>query len=367
MNSTEKKLKTLAIDARPLARGEGGIQRYLRKLLPTLIESGEYKIVLYSDHTILNLTAFQKTHITLREIQIPILSTALWHLLAPIWARVDKIDTYWSPRHHLPLMLPKSVFKIITIHDLVWKRFPSTMPISQLLMEKFMMPFSIHFTDKIICISQTTRKQLTQYFPESTSRSTVVLHGSDKVKISNPTHRSNRTPYFLAVGTLEPRKNYVRLLKGFEVYASQGGKNKLAIVGKIGWRQKSILNQFSRSNYQDRIEFKGSITDAQLESMYQNAQSFVSVSVDEGYGLPPQEAINYGLPLMLSDIAVYRELYPSADIWVNPLSPVDIALNLEKLSLRKAINTREMPAGPSRPGVQGWAQCGYKTLDCFRP
>lgn len=327
---TNKK-QLLAIDARPLSRGTGGIQRYLDKLLTYLIADSNFEIILYSDHPIKTILKFDSKNVKTRYAEHKLGRSMAWHYLVCLWVAKDQPNIFWSPRHHLPFILPRATKRIVTIHDFVWKTCPFTMPKLQLISEKLLMPFAIKKATQIICISQTTQAQLEKFYPDHVTKSSVILHGAYKSK-NSAKHSSNDEPgYFLAVGTLEPRKNYERLINAYDQYVKNGGIKNLIIVGKFGWQYSSILSALNNIDNHDRIKIHQSASDHELSEHYSRACGFVSPSLDEGYGLPPQEAIHYELPLLLSDIEVYRELYPDASLWADPLSTNDLTSGLHKL------------------------------------
>ncbi|RBP51494.1 glycosyltransferase family 4 protein [Arenicella xantha] len=348
---------TLAIDARPLSRGSGGIQRYLKRIIPHLIASGEFDIILYSDGLIEGVPDDILSKIKVRQTLRGKLAAVSWYWMAPIWIRLDRADSYWSPRHHLPFFTPKSTATIVTIHDFVWKKVPQTMPRIQWLTERLLMPTAIRSTNKIICISQTTQSQLEEYFPGAEKKSKVILHGEETSShITGPSNTSKSVDsYFLTVGTLEPRKNYESLIRAFDMYCSEGGTVDLIIVGKNGWNYQSIYDEKNKSNFSSRIKILNSVNDEELITLYQGAQGFISISIDEGYGLPPQEAMAFGLPILLSTIDVYRELYPSADLWVNNHDINEISHAISQLNKLPKKNTYT-------PNGRLWSDCAKQHI-----
>ena len=349
---------SLVIDARPLARGTGGIQRYLKNLLPYLTCNDSFKLTLYSDHPIDISFLNDSQAVKIRYVPLRLGRSLSWHLMVCIWAAIDKPDVFWSPRHHLPFILPNKTKRVVTIHDFVWKTWPETMPKLQRSAEWILMPFSLKTANHIICISQTTQSQFRQFFPGLKARSTVILHGADIPNPRNETKIANNPGYFLAVGTLEPRKNYQRLITAFDEYVKNEGTRNLIIVGKNGWGCAPVWESIEKSKNAERIEILQTVSDDKLSELYSNARGFISPSLDEGYGLPPQEAMNYKLPLLLSDIDVYRELYPSANLWVDPLSITELALGLQQLE--------KIPKGKtidSSVTKYGWADCAKMHID----
>jgi len=156
----------LAIDARPLTRNSGGMTRYLAELIAFICDEKKFDITLYTDQPIHN--SLLRKDVKVRSISRFKIAKLFWFIVLPIWIRLDKVDLFWSPRHHLPFLIPKKTKTVVTIHDFVWKRFPYTMPTLQRLSERVLMPIALRKTDGIICISETTQIQLNSYFGDQT-------------------------------------------------------------------------------------------------------------------------------------------------------------------------------------------------------
>lgn len=353
-------LPILAIDARPLSRGHGGIQKYTKEMLSLIVLAKQYKIILYSDKAIPELPENISKEITIRTIKIKLISRLLWVFFAPYWSFKDEVKFFWSPRHHLPLLAPKHCKTIITIHDFVWKVAPSTMPRFQLISERILMPFSIKKSNAIICVSKSTRNQLLDFFPMAERKSHVIFHGNTTKNSIQTTYARDQSDFFLAVGTLEPRKNYIRLLKAFEIYRKRGGNRSLVIVGKNGWKYKSVYEHLNSSEFSADISLINNCTDIELKELYNSAYAFLSPSIYEGYGLPPQEALAHGLPLMLSTIDAYLELYPTADAWVDPTSISSIADGLESIESQTTFVSQS-----NASNTRSWDDAAKELLECL--
>lgn len=310
---------TIAIDARPLTRGKGGIQRYLKKILDCVSHSQEIAIILYCDEKVPAHILKDMPPVKIRHLSGSKISKLLWHARSCVWAFKDKPDIFWSPRHHLPLFLPKATKKLVTIHDLVWKNYPETLPRSKLLVERLLMPRAIADADRVICVSNTTKNQLTSFNSNIESRCRVIHNGFD-TPTKLRTIAVPEQPFYLAVGTLEPRKNYEMLIAGFDHYIGLGGSNNLVIVGKKGWSYEAIYLAHKHANHGDKITITSGINDASLDELYRTSLGFISTSYDEGFGLPAIEAHVRNCPLLLTDIAVYRELFPFAKCWLDTSS-----------------------------------------------
>jgi len=353
---SEASLK-IVIDARPLARNVGGMSKYLAEILPHLVNSRHFEIILYTDSPVDPSLLAGFDEIKVRTIAKYSFAKLAWYFLTPIWLRHDCPDLYWSPRHHLPIFMPSKVTAFVTVHDFVWKTCPQTMPFMQRMSEKFLMPMSIRRAAGLVCISTSTQRLMSRYFPGSKNKSEVIRHGLDQL-IEGAITTMPRGDYFLAVGTMEPRKNYTRLIHGFEKYGSIGKKN-LIIAGKKGWLYQDVLDACQKSPFKQRIDLVEWVSDQRLEQLYQGAAALISPSVDEGYGLPAQESTCFGIPLLLSDIPVYRELYPHALAFFDPKSCQAIAEAMQQLdSVKQSYDV-------FLKNQASWQQCAEQHIDYF--
>lgn len=133
-------------------------------------------------------------------------------------------------------------------------------------------------------------------------------------------------PYFLAVSSLDPRKNFPRLISAF--LSVNFPNMKLYIIGK---KDRVFRDVHSVCENQDNVIYLGYVSDEDLQQYYKNAVAFVYPSLYEGFGIPPLEAMANGCPTVVSDIEVFREVYGNSVIYVNPLDTESIADGLQRI------------------------------------
>lgn len=120
---------------------------------------------------------------------------------------------------------------------------------------------------------------------------------------------AKKEPVYLMVSTIEPRKNHAFLLDAFELLWSQGSNARLCIIGKIGWKCEALIERINKHPLKNKCLFMfNGINDKSLEYAYSNAHALVFPSHAEGFGLPLVEAMQRGLPVMASDLPVFREI-----------------------------------------------------------
>ena len=348
----------VVIDARPLSRPRSGIRRYLESLLVHLLENSETEWLLYSDLPLQSKT-LENYPVTVRIAGKGCWSRLMWHWHVFYWLLNDRPDVYWSPRHHLPLWMLKSIKKVITMHDLVWLTHPDTMKFSGRWAEKILTGRSLRQAHAVIAVSQATADDIKKYYPAATDRISVIKHGWSELPVPSPPTGGEKyidEPFFLSVGTIEPRKNYPALIQAYIKYLQRGGKARLVIVGNKGWGWKQFSKQLSESQAGAKIEFVENCNDENLAWFYTNACAFVMISFAEGYGLPVTEAMEYGLPLILSDIKVLREHEPEVVSWVNPLDFDGISTAMLNEACKQ--EKKSLPAGKSQP--ESWYDVSEK-------
>ncbi len=187
-----------------------------------------------------------------------------------------------------------------------------------------------------LCLSRHVTRHIVTVSNFSASEIISVLNPRVPVTVlgGGPGHRAlpdisprevTRVPYFLAVGTLEPRKNMAALIEGWELFRRRvewGGR--LVVVGRRGWRQDLVPSQ--------GIEYLGYVDDTVLERLFRQATAFVSTSLYEGLGLPVLEAARYRCLVVGSDIPPYREALGEAYVRVRPEDPRSIACGLHRVA-----------------------------------
>jgi len=219
--------------------------------------------------------------------------------------------------------------KIIpTIHDTVMWNYAKTLSVKAKMYLKPMYNIALKKADKIITITETVKSELELLsdikiinFSNCISSRYNVIDGTDnkilkKLKIS-------KDNYILSVSTFEPRKNFIYLLKIYKNLLSFGFDKKLVLVGRKGWGDNENIKKLLEE-LKDNIIFTDFISDSDLIALYTNCNSFYLLSVYEGFGRPPLEAMACGAKVYVSDIAVFREVLKDDAIYL-PLNNIQQA------------------------------------------
>ncbi|MBO6658525.1 MAG: glycosyltransferase family 4 protein [Pseudomonadales bacterium] len=352
----------IAVDARPLSAPLTGIGRYTYSLLQQLTKS-EHEWYLYSDRPILSeLPKAQNVNIRVGNAQGGTPGSLRWAQWQYVkWARSDGIDVFWSPRHHLPLLLPKEIRSVVTIHDLVWKRYPETMQRKNFWLEKLLMSPSIRMSDRIICVSDFTFKEINHFYPNATDRCVVIHEAADNLTSPAEGEKVPEAPYLLFVGTMEPRKNLKTLL---EAYAELKAKEvpQLLIVGADGWGSLKIENLVRDLNIANRVAILGYVTESELNDLYRNAKCLLMPSLYEGFGLPALEAMNHGTPVIYSENTSLAEVVGPGGIPVNPTLQSDISQAIRSIA-KKEVRDKLSQLAVAQSSKFSWKTAANQTLE----
>jgi len=356
----------IAVDARPLAAPLTGIGRYTLSLLERLVAEG-HQWFLYSDRPLQvhfpHNARLDIRHGDARGGTPGSLRWAQWQYSR--WALQDVVDLFWSPRHHLPLLLPRRIARVVTIHDLVWRQFPETMRRKNLWLERALMGPSIATADKVICVSKFTASEVSRYYPAAIGKCRVIHEAAEESVVIDMLPRGMPSRFLLFVGTLEPRKNLPRLLRAFARLRDDATVPPLVIVGGGGWGGEDLPRLIEQLDLQERVILSGYVSDAQLQALYAAAHCLLMPSLYEGFGLPVLEAMQHGVPVIASSTSSLPEVVGDAGLLVNPYAETEIAGAIQRLVHDTDLHQQLSARARTRSEGFSWQQAARETLALF--
>lgn len=326
----------IAIDARILSEPLTGIGRYTLEILIRLVENREIDWFLYSHKPII-VGSWRQPNVYLKTSNLHgrILRMIWAQTVLPYLVKKDAVDLFWSPAHRVPSLLSNSIFKVVTIHDLVWKYAGDTMRKSSRLLDKWLMPVAIKSADWVFCVSESTKRDVLDLIPSSHDKLSVTYNAATFLNqpsaeiVNSDIQRLLGVDYFLFVGTHEPRKNLDRLLEAISMLSLQTKtKMKFYIVGGRGWGGVNVDKLIIQHNLSGMVEALGYVSEPALYELYKHAKFLVMPSLYEGFGLPIAEAMNLGVPVLTSNISSMPEIAGDSAILVDPHSATSIAQGL---------------------------------------
>ncbi len=317
----------IAVDALIYSQQSAGIGHYVGELFTTYIKEfkqDEVVAVTNPDVTILGATMLHPPRsLRTSRARLSYEQTMLRRLL-----RQTRYDVIHFPDYQLPIFgsLPRAV---ITVHDLTAFRVPETFPPRMGQVKRYLMARSVRNAAHIVVPSRATRDDLVEILKVDPERVSVIYHGvARKSRYQGPPPR--RRPYFLAVGTLEPRKNLVRLIQGFSLLKHDRGDAcpDLVIAGKPGWLYQPIYQAPRTHDVLDSVEFLNYVDEDRLLKLYSHAEALCYPSLYEGFGLPMFEAMMVQTPVVASNRGSLKEIGEGVALEVDPMDPVSIAQGL---------------------------------------
>lgn len=291
----------------------------------------------------------------------------LWEQLAlPRWISEDGL--LWSPCGSGPLAVKNQV---VTIHDIANLEHPEWFNPWFAKWYSFLIPRLVHKVKKVIVVSEYTKVRLTEMTGISPEKLEVIYNGIDerfspksKGEISNVQKLLGlpSAKHILSLSSLEPRKNLYRLLEAWNIICHKLPKDIwLVLAGGKG--KSTVFKNLSFDCLPPRVYFTGYVPDEYLPALYSGAIAFTYVSLYEGFGLPPLEAMACGVPVITSNTTSIPEVVGDAAILVNPCDVEEIADSIYKLINDASLRERLRLLGLNHVKQFSWDKTAKQTWE----
>lgn len=259
---------------------------------------------------------------------------------------------------------------VITVHDLAFKTMSNTFTKKTVLWKNFMTNIGVKKANRIISITNFSKSELCKYYDSIDSKIDVVYNGFNRLgdteikhdNISNKVKDMCLNKYILTVSTISPRKNMDTLIKAFNLIKNKCDVN-LMIAGSNGWLYESIYELVRSLNLENRVIFTGRINDDELKYLYKNSSVFVYPSLYEGFGLPPLEAMSYGIKVIVSDVECLREVLGDGCIYFKPKDHEQLANILEEFY--KQEQGSKLYNYDNTLNKYSWKKCAEETVKVY--
>lgn len=351
----------IGVDAsRAAMQGGVGVGRYSRELIAALIAASDHRYTLYANGVERPAWA-DAPGVTWRSLPWPLLWTHLrlsWELAchAP--------DALLIPAHVVPAVHPRAT--VVTIHDLGYLFFPQCHPPLQRLHLRLSTAWSARAAARILADSACTREDLVRHLGVPQSKIDVAYPGVSQRFGPQPAaaiealRRRYHLParYLLYLGTLQPRKNLVRLI---QAHALVPEAPVLVLAGAAGWRSAATRAAIQAAG--DRVRWLGYVPDSDLPALLSGAQALALVSLYEGFGIPVLEAMACGIPVIASSTSSLPEIVGDASILVDPLLVDSIADGIRRLCEDMDMARHLAERGLLQAARFTWEGCARVALD----
>jgi glycosyltransferase involved in cell wall biosynthesis len=370
----ERKLR-IGVDIRPFYEPLTGIGWYLYHLLHELAKYEDVELYLFGDARVTDYGPALHADLPpnarlcwfdLRGQGIPSgASRALTAAAYVAWMTLIDIDVMFGANYFLPRLLAAVARRrVVTIHDLTFKRFPELLQKETLANLEHHMQRELAHADAAICVSESTRQDLLAFYDIDPSRAVTILSG-----LSVPSHTPLPTPYFLSknyilfVSTIEPRKNLDVLLDAYTRLRTRGAYDgELVVVGRVGWKAEAMVKRLRAPG----VRHLDYVPPPQLASIYRNAELFVFPSIYEGFGFPLLEAMAYGVPSIAAHSSSLPEIGGGAALYFDPRDAQALEAQMERVLSDAALRAQLSAAGIARAAQFRWDAAAQQTLEVLR-
>lgn len=379
----------ICIDIRCLAEGRRtGVEEYTLGLLNNLFladKKNEYVLFFNSFRKpavdLESMFPFPNVRVKIFRYPNKLLNFFFWYFG---WPHVDTLvggaDVLFVP-NIIFLGRSRQCALVTTIHDLSFEWHPEFFNLKRRFWHVFINPMKIAKRSKrIIAVSSSTKNDIVSKYGIGNMRITVVPNAvGERFRIVDRNDRKliaakekYGLPYrsILFLGTIEPRKNIVGIVKAFRLFREWAGregktemlKYKLVIAGEKGWLSDVIFSEIENSSCKENIILAGRIDDEDKEYLYNLASLFVYTSFFEGFGFPPLEAMKCGVPVICSNRSSLPEVAGEAALLVDPDQPTDIFLAMKEALTDNDLRNTLVAKGKKRAARFNWERTARETL-----
>lgn len=325
-------MATIGIDYTPAYEQGGGIGRLTRELIGALARypgHHAYRLFVSGAHrsqlppTPGRQFSWHPTTLT------PKMLARVWHrahLPLPVEVFTGRVDLFHATDFTLPPTLAATK-TLLTVHDLSFVRVPATAspPLKRYL--DAVVPRSVRQAHHVLADSEATKDDLIDLYAVAPDKITVLLSGVDEhfQPITDTAKRAairakygiGDKPYIFAIGTVQPRKNYARLIEALAEIRNLHDVS-LVIAGGKGWLEDTMYHTLDRLHMRDHVRLIGFADDDDLPALYSDALCLAFPSLYEGFGLPILEAMACGTPVLTSNVSSMPEAAGNAALLVDP-------------------------------------------------
>lgn len=386
-NHKKKQIKRIGIDARFYGPGKG-LGRYTKEIVDRILamdSENEYVIFLGPD----SFNIFETNNLKAKKVLVQ----ARWYSVAeqiimPYFIIKERLDFIHFLHFNVPFFCPAKY--IVTIHDLILTRFPTTRastlaPILykiKHLAYRVIIRSGIKNAEKVIAVSDFTKQEIIRQFGINESRIVVTYEGiSDDFKhneeesydtedINDKNDNDDKigynihSPYLLYVGNAYPHKNLDKMIMVFSDIRKKYPDISLVFVGREDYFYKRLKKDVVKRGLKNII-FTGYVSDSELVRIYQNALLYVFPSFCEGFGLPPLEAMSQGLPVASSDKTCLPEILGDAAYYFDPENENDMRDKIIELIQNKNLRNDLCEKGYVQIRKYSWNKCAQETFEIY--
>ncbi|MBM4418487.1 MAG: glycosyltransferase family 4 protein [Chloroflexi bacterium] len=352
-----------------------GISRYIGELVPRLADEEGIDLTVFlgpagEQHRAAMGSA--RVRVTRLPTDRPLARIAWEQALAGAIALAQRLDLFHGPAYALPIALP--VPAIVTFHDLSFERYPAMFPRGNRMYLRLAARVAVRQARRVVADSHFTASEVAAILGVPRDRIDVVPLGlragigpRDRTEVERfRAARDLPDRFILYLGTIEPRKDLITLLRAFARVHQEDPRVGLVIAGGRGWQEGSVFAEARRLDLGSAIRFVGFVPDEEQALWYNAATVFAYPSRYEGFGFPPLEAMACGTPVVCTGGSSLTELVADAAMTVPPGDAVALANALHGLLADATERERLGVAGIARAAAYTWRRTARETAATYR-
>jgi len=362
----------IGIDGRELLHKRTGVGRVLAELCGEWLSSDrarEHEFLLYTpesgtDPSVLGPPFSEGSNHRFRHRSVPGRPGTWWEQVSLCTAAgVDGLDLFFAPAYSAPLRL--AVPTVVTMHDVSFIAHPEWFGWREGLRRRWLAERVIARADAIISVSAFTRAEILRYYGVRPERVRVVRSGI--TPRATPLSEGDSPPSVLFVGSIFNRRHLPTLIQAFADARRRFPTAQLTVVGDDRtFPRQDLALSIQRAGVEDSVWLRSYVSESELTELYQRATVFVFLSEYEGFGLTPLEAMSAGVPVVVADTPVARELYGDAALYVPVADAAATAAAIRTLLADQAVRDHQRQRAAALLPAFTWARAADETLDVFR-
>ena len=320
--------RRILIIADPLDNQRGGVHIVLRELLRELheINNPAFEYILLRGHDDGQYPNFRT--ITLKQYKIVGYASLRLFFRIPFVARREQCDAVFEPAHFGPFNLPRRIKRVTFIHDMTPILYPHYHTFNGWFLQRLFLRRILRMTDLILTNSENSKKDIINYDARFTDKTVVNYLGLRTLEHTD-IPADDDSPYFFSLGTLEPRKNMITLIRAFEQVCQHEARVKLLIAGASGWKFDETQELLTVSSIKDRIVLLDYISDDEIAGYMRGCAAFVYPSIYEGFGLPVLEALSQRAICIVGNNSCMPEVFQDKALYFDTLDMTDLATTMQ--------------------------------------
>lgn len=302
----------------------------------------------------------------------PLLYLIWFELVIPRILQKIGADLFLSPDGYLSLR--SKIKQVAVIHDLNFEHYPGDLPFLERLYYRTFFPMYAQKATRIATVSAFSKSDIIKTYHIEDEKIEVIYNGVNvNIKLVSEQGKQNTrikyatgSVYFICVGSVQPRKNIVNLLKAFELFRSAVNSSiKLVIVGQKKWWTQEMHLALQQMTHQKDVIFTGRVETAELHLLMGSALALTYVSYHEGFGIPILEAFCCQTPVITSDITSMPEVTGDAALLIDPFSPASISDAMKRIYEEVDLKNELIEKGLKRLELYTWQKTADALWDCI--